>query len=183
MTCGEIDFKCTRCRLSRGRTQVVPGVGRCDSPIAFLGEAPGRDEDLKGEPFVGRGGKILDQALKEAGISRSQVFICNLVKCRPPKNRRPRKDEIETCSMFLRSELGTVRPSVVCVLGQTAANSILHNKLSMSDLICRNWTTEIGERKMKVVVAYHPAACLYQKRNLGAFKKSIRASLESAGML
>jgi len=180
MTCGKINFACTRCRLSKGRTQVVPGTGRCSSPIVFIGEAPGREEDLKGEPFVGRGGKLLDKVLKEAGVDRSEVFICNLVRCRPPDNRRPRKDEIEACSRFLESELETVKPKVVCALGQTVANHLLGNKERMAELVRKNRTVNLGSADVRLFVAYHPAACLYQRKNIGSFKKSIGASLRAA---
>lgn len=183
MTCGKIDFACRRCRLSKGRTQVVPGVGPCSSPIVFIGEAPGREEDLGGEPFVGRGGRLLDKVLKDVGVDRSEVFISNLVKCRPPGNRRPRKDEIEACSRFLESELKTVGPSVVCALGQTAASRLLGHKGRMADLIKGERRVSIGGADVRLFVAYHPAACLYQRRNLGSFRKSIEASLRAAKLM
>jgi uracil-DNA glycosylase family 4 len=183
MTCGKIDLNCTKCRLCKGRTQVVPGAGPCSSKIVFIGEGPGKDEDIKGEPFVGRAGRVLSETLDGLGVDRSRVFITNLVKCRPPGNRRPRKDEIRTCSVYLDSEVRTVRPRVVCALGQTVANNLLGNKEKMSDLLKKDWTARIGGRDVKLIVAYHPAACLYQRKNLGAFKKSIGASLQAAGVL
>lgn len=182
MTCGKIDFACTRCRLSKGRTQVVPGTGSCDSGIVFIGEAPGREEDLKGEPFVGRGGRLLDDALREAGVDRSMIFICNLVKCRPPSNRRPRKDEIAACSRFLESELRDVKPKVVCALGQTVANHLLGNKMKMSDLVRGERKLTLVGRDVRFFVAYHPAACLYQRKNLGSFKNSIKTSVHASGV-
>jgi uracil-DNA glycosylase family 4 len=183
MTCGKIDFACTRCGLSKRRTQVVPGTGPCSSPIVFIGEAPGREEDLKGEPFVGRGGKLLGKVLKEAGVDRSEIFICNLVMCRPPGNRRPRKDEIETCSQFLESELRTVRPKVVCALGQTVANRLLDNREKMAELVKKDRTVNIVGKDVRLFVAYHPAACLYQRKNIGSFRKSIEASLRAAKLV
>jgi len=180
MTCGKIDFACTRCRLSKGRTQVVPGVGSCSSPIVFIGEAPGGEEDLKGEPFVGRGGKLLDKVLKEAGVDRSEVFICNLIKCRPPSNRRPRKDEIAACSRFLESELRAVNPKVVCALGQTVANHLLDDKKKMTELVKAERRLHLLGKDVRFFVAYHPAACLYQRKNIGSFRKSIEASLRAA---
>ena len=179
MTCGKIDFACKRCRLSKGRTQVVPGVGSCKSAIVFIGEAPGKDEDLKGEPFVGRAGRLLTDVLKDAGVDRSEVFICNLVKCRPPGNRRPRKDEITACSSYLESELGTVKPTVVCALGQTVANHLLGNKMKMEELVKRERRVNLAGKEVRFFVAYHPAAILYQRKNLGIFMKSIRASLKA----
>lgn len=180
MTCGKIDFACTRCRLSQRRTQVVPGTGRCSSPIVFIGEAPGREEDIKGEPFVGRGGKLLDKVLKEAGVDRSEVFISNLVKCRPPDNRRPRKDEIEICSRFLESELETIKPKVICALGQTVANRLLGNKERMAELVRKDGVVSLGGLDVRLFVAYHPAACLYQRKNIRSFRRSIEASLRAA---
>ena len=183
MTCGKIDLACTRCRLSKGRTQVVPGKGRCASPIVFIGEAPGREEDLRGEPFVGRGGRLLDKVLDELGVDRSRVFISNLVKCRPPGNRRPRRDEIETCSRFLESELRAVKPKVVCALGQTVANRLLGTNKRMAELVGEHNNVELAGMDVSFFVAYHPAACLYQRKNLDSFRKSIEESLRAAKLM
>lgn len=182
MTCGKIDLRCAKCRLSKTRTRVVPGVGSCSAGIAFIGEGPGKDEDARGEPFVGRAGEILNEALDKAGFVRHDVFITNLVKCRPPGNRRPRKDEIGTCRTYLESELKAVKPTVVCALGQTVANSLLGTKESMAALIGKDWTVRLGGRNVKLIVAYHPAACLYQRRHLKVFQESVKASLEAAGL-
>jgi DNA polymerase len=182
MTCGSIDPKCAKCRLSKGRTQVVAGVGRCASRIIFVGEAPGKDEDLKGEPFVGRAGMILNGALEEAGSRREDVYITNIVKCRPPDNRRPRKDEVEACQQFISSEIERIRPAVVCALGQTVAEGLFGKKGKMADIAGRPFETEIFERKVTAVIAYHPAACLYRRDKTNAFKDSIRKSLELAGV-
>jgi len=182
MTCGKIDLACTKCRLSEGRTRVVPGAGPCPAKIVFIGEGPGKDEDMRGEPFVGRAGKILTEALENAGVDRSDVFITNLVKCRPPGNRRPRKDEVETCRPYLESEIKAVKPMLACALGQTVANSLLGNKEPMSALVGKDWTVTLGGLTVKMAVAYHPAACLYQRKNLKMFQESIKAALESAGL-
>lgn len=182
MTLGRVDPGCDRCRLHRGRTLVVPGVGSLESPIVFIGEAPGRDEDLKGAPFVGRAGRILDSALARAGVERDQVFVTNLVKCRPPGNRRPRKDEVDKCFVHLQSELEDIGPSVVCLLGQTVAKNLLGDDRRMTDLLRGQGEMVIGGRKVRVYVAYHPAACLYQKRNLRAFEAAIRRSLTASGL-
>jgi len=183
MSCGNIDMGCTKCRLSEKRTRVVPGIGPCDSRIIFVGEAPGRDEDLKGEPFVGRAGRILDDALREAGADRSQVYITNLVKCRPPRNRKPRKDEVVTCSsLFLESEIKRVSPLVICALGQTAAEALLRTQVGMDDCVGNETAQTIAARSVKVFVAYHPAACLYQRKNLPRFIETVRSSLEAAGL-
>jgi DNA polymerase len=182
MTCGSIDPKCAKCRLSKGRTQVVPGVGRCASRIVFVGEAPGKDEDLKGEPFVGRAGRILNNALEEAGSQRDDVYITNIVKCRPPDNRRPRKDEVEACRQFISSEIERIRPAVVCALGKTVAEGLFGTKGKMADIAGRPFEAEIFGRKVTAIVAYHPAACLYRREKTKAFKDSIRKSLELAGV-
>jgi len=183
MTCGNVDLACTKCRLSDKRTRVVPGVGPCDSRIIFVGEAPGKDEDLKGEPFVGRAGKILDECLMEAGVDRSQVYISNLVKCRPPKNRKPRKSEIVTCtSLYLNSEIKKVSPLVICALGQTASETLLRTELNMEEFVGKEFPQTIAARNVRLFVAYHPAACLYQRRNLPKFKETIKASLKAAGL-
>ncbi|MGQ9588564.1 MAG: uracil-DNA glycosylase [Thermoplasmata archaeon] len=183
MTCGKIDLRCRRCRLSEKRTQVVPGSGPRRSNIAFIGEAPGKDEDLKGVPFVGRAGRLLDRALEQAGVSRDKVFICNLVKCRPPNNRRPRKDEIAACSKFLCSELQAVKPEVLVALGQTVVESFLTGKRRMMDIVGSELAITICGRRVRLFVTYHPAACLYQRKNLRAFNESIRASLKAAHMI
>jgi DNA polymerase len=183
MTCGKIDLKCTRCRLSEERTHVVAGVGPCDSRIVFIGEAPGKDEDLEGEPFVGRAGRILDEALKEAGVTRGQVYISNLVKCRPPKNRKPRKDEVNTCmALYLESEIKAISPLVICALGQTVVESLMRTEVSMEKMVGEQLPLTFAARNVKLFVNYHPAACLYQRKNMPRFKECIRASLEAAGL-
>ncbi len=183
MTCGKIDFRCTRCRLSKGRTQVVPGDGPCDSKIFFVGEAPGKDEDLKGRPFVGRAGRVLDDAIERAGVRRNQVFVGNLVKCRPPDNRKPRKDEVEKCSMFLESELRDVSPKVVCALGQSAADYLLNSRDKISDLSGKKLQLAIAGEEVVSYATFHPAACLYQRKNLKRFQEDIKRSLIAAGMV
>jgi DNA polymerase len=183
MTCGNVDLGCTKCRLSEKRTRVVPGAGPCNARIIFVGEAPGRDEDLMGQPFVGRAGRILDEALQEAGVDRSQVYISNLVKCRPPKNRRPRKSEVVTCtSLYLESEIKTVSPLVICALGQTAAEALMRTELNMEESVGKEFPQTVAARNVRLFVAYHPAACLYQRRNLPRFKETIRACLLAAGL-
>jgi uracil-DNA glycosylase family 4 len=178
MSCGKIDLHCRKCRLSSGRTQVVPGKGSCRSRIVFVGEAPGKDEDFEGEPFVGRAGKLLDEALADAGIERGEVYITNLVKCRPPKNRRPRKDEIAACSGHLSSELEELRPTVVCALGQTVAKSLFAESGSMKELVGKVVPKQMAELKVTAVIAYHPAACLYRRSNIKKFRNSIQRAVE-----
>jgi len=184
MTRGRVDLGCMRCDLSGKRTRVVPGVGPRSSRIVFIGEAPGKEEDLKGEPFIGRAGRLLDLALEEAGVRRSHVYICNLVMCRPPGNRRPRKDEIRTCtSLYLEPDMEEISPQVVCALGQTVAEHFLGRKRKMKEIVGREFELTLAGRNARLFVAYHPAACLYQRKNLANFKNSIRSSLEAAGLV
>jgi DNA polymerase len=150
----------------------------------FIGEAPGKDEDLNGEPFIGRSGKLLDLALEETGVRRRQIYISNLVMCRPPGNRRPRKDEIRACtSLYLEPDIAEISPRVVCALGQTVAEHFLGRKCRMKDIVGREFELTVAGRNTKLFVAYHPAACLYQRKNLAKFKGSIRSSLEAAGFV
>ena len=184
MTCGDIDLACTACRLSGKRLHVVPGNGPCGSRIMFFGEAPGKEEDVRGEPFVGRAGMVLDQAIEKAGANRSQVYVGNIVKCRPPNNRKPRSDEIDTCtSLYLESEIGTIKPRVICALGQTAANHFLPTSEKMSDRVGGEVEMLFDGLEVRFFVAYHPAACLYQRKNLASFERSIRRGLRAARMI
>jgi len=178
-----VDPVCRKCRLSEGRTKVVPGVGPRKSKIMFIGEAPGKDEDLKGEPFVGRAGRLLDEALTEAGVGRSQVRISNLVKCRPPGNRRPRKDEKATCaSLYLYKEIEEVAPRVICALGQTVAEHLSGREVRMTDTVGKEIPHAVNGTSARLFVTYHPAACLYQGKNSKAFKEGVRISLVAAGL-
>lgn len=184
MSCGEVDPNCRKCRLSKARTRVVPGTGPCSSRIVFVGEAPGRDEDLAGRPFVGRAGRLLDEAFREAGIDRSEVRISNIVKCRPPGNRKPRLDERRTCSsLYLSRELEEVSPRVICALGQTAAEHLAGRRLRMAEVVGSEVYHSLEGCKARLFVTYHPAACLYQRRNTKAFKEGVRTSLIAAGLV
>jgi len=183
MTCGDIDLGCTKCRLSKRRTRVVAGNGPCNSRLVFVGEAPGRDEDVSGVPFVGSAGKLLDAALEEAGASRKKVYCTNIVKCRPTDNRRPRKDEISTCTeLYLSSELKTLRPTVICPLGQTATEYFFDLKTNMSEVVGHEIPLTIGDRQVKLMPSYHPAAVLYQRKKMKDFKNGIAAAVEAAGL-
>ena len=184
MTCGDIDLACTKCRLSKGRLQVVPGNGSCKSRIMFVGEAPGKEEDLRGEPFVGRAGGVLNEALARAGVDRTQVYVGNIVKCRPPNNRKPRPDEIAICSsLYLETEIRAVRPKVICALGRTAADHFLPTNQKMSHRIGRKVEMLIDGLDVELIVAYHPAACLYQRRIHASFEKSVLAALRASRMI
>jgi len=182
MTCGVIDLACTACRLSGKRLNVVPGNGPCSSGIMFFGEAPGKEEDVRGEPFVGRAGRVLNDAIRKAGGNRARVYVGNVVKCRPPNNRKPRPDEIDTCtSLYLEAEIGAVKPKVICALGQTAANFFLPTNEKMSDRVGKEIEMIIDGLEVRFFVAYHPAACLYQRKNIASFERSIRRCLRAAG--
>jgi DNA polymerase len=183
MTCGKIDLGCTKCRLSKRRTLVVPGNGPCGSKLVFVGEAPGRDEDVKGIPFVGSAGKLLNAALESAGVSREKVYCTNIVKCRPPNNRKPKKDEICTCTeLYLSSELKAIKPKVICALGQTAVEYFVDLKENMSEVIGHEMPIVVSGMHVKFVVSYHPAAVLYQRKKLRDFQKTIASAVRAAGL-
>ncbi len=180
MSCGDVDPACTRCGLSRTRTMVVPGSGDCGARLVLVGEAPGRDEDLKGAPFVGRAGRILDQALASAGVDRKRLFITNLVKCRPPGNRRPKEEEASACRAHLDSELRAVSPDVVCVLGATAAAHMLGEARRMGEVVGTSREVLVCGRPVKVYIAYHPAACIYDRGKLQSLADTLRACAAEA---
>src|SRR6476660_5189253 len=124
---------CQRCKLSRlGRTQVVFGVGNPNAAVMFVGEAPGFYEDKQGEPFVGAAGKLLNELLQSAGLSRSEIYIANVIKCRPPNNRDPEPDEVETCKPFLLQQIEMIRPKLVCSLGNWATQTLLDKKVGIT---------------------------------------------------
>lgn len=147
---------CTACDLSRERTQVVFGVGNPHADILFIGEAPGRDEDIRGEPFVGRAGKLLDRMLAALELDRGSVYIMNVVKCRPPGNRDPNPQEVQACSQWFDPQWDTVAPRIVCLLGRIAAQRVLKTNESLSALRGK-WHEHRG---IPVWVTYHPAYLL-----------------------
>ncbi|HEY5432796.1 MAG TPA: uracil-DNA glycosylase [Coriobacteriia bacterium] len=148
---------CQRCALAATRTRLVFGVGDPHARLMFIGEAPGKNEDLTGEPFVGAAGRLLDELLASIGLVRSEVFIANMVKCRPPGNRDPEPLEIETCSPFLARQIELVDPVVVATLGRFAAHYMLNTTTSITAL--RGKLYRVGGRR--VVPVFHPAAALY----------------------
>lgn len=155
---------CIRCRLHETRTKVVFGEGSAEAPILFVGEGPGRDEDLQGRPFVGAAGKLLTRIIEAMGFRRQEVYICNVVKCRPPNNRPPAPDEAEACRGYLTAQLTTIRPQLICALGRTAANALLETQAPMSAL--RGKILAWGE--IPLIVTFHPA---YLLRNPAAKKE------------
>ena len=168
---------CRRCVLSRGRTNIVFGVGDAEADLMFVGEAPGAEEDRRGEPFVGRAGQRLDQWLGELGLQRSQVFIANVLKCRPPGNRDPEPDEIEKCSPFLLAQIRAIEPKVLIALGRFAGNMLLAGSPQEAARARRSMRSMQGSvhefvekktnRRIPLVVTYHPSYVLRREREPG----------------
>jgi DNA polymerase len=147
---------CTRCALAAGRNKLVFGDGDPNARLMFVGEGPGADEDASGLPFVGRGGQLLNNMINAMGLKREQVYIANVVKCRPPANRTPEPDEAHTCSPFLFRQIDVVRPQVIVALGQTAVTYLTGEKRSLA-----NWRGTVHPlRGTKLIVTYHPAFLL-----------------------
>jgi uracil-DNA glycosylase family 4 len=168
---------CTRCPLASTRTQVVFGVGDPDADLMFVGEAPGRDEDLQGEPFVGRSGRLLDRLLaEELGIGRSAVYIANVVKCRPPENRDPRPDEIAACRPYLAEQVALIAPRVVVTLGNFATKLLLDTDQGITKV--RGASYPMGDARL--VPTFHPAAAL---RGGGVVLAQMRADFVRAKLL
>ena len=161
-------IKCTKCDLCKTRINAVPGKGNFQSDVIFVGEAPGKNEDQNGEPFIGVAGKKLSVALEEAGVSRDDVYITNIVKCRPPNNRVPTTNERDTCKEYLKQEIAIIKPKLICILGNTAFNSILGG-------------SEITKFRGKVVrkdnllyfLTIHPAATIYNQKLIDVLKSDI----------
>jgi len=161
-------IECTKCELSKTRIKSVPGKGNFQSDVIFVGEAPGKNEDENGEPFIGVAGKKLSNALEEAGISREDVYITNIVKCRPPKNRVPKTIERSTCQEYLKKEISIIKPKIICILGNTAFNSLLGG-------------SEIIKFRGKLVrkddqlyfLTIHPAATIYNQELIEVLKRDI----------
>ena len=175
---------CRSCPLWSGRTKAVPGEGNLDSPVMFVGEAPGATEDREGRPFVGAAGQLLNAAIEAAGWRREDVYITNVVKCRPPNNRTPNQDEVAACIGYLREEIRLVRPKVIVALGNTAGEAL-------SSLAGRRWrgVTSSRGRPVKVTIegvdvvlfpTYHPAAALYKPDLKDQFLADVREALSLA---
>jgi DNA polymerase len=170
---------CRLCPLGSTRMHAVPGVGPADARIMIVGEAPGQNEDLQGEPFVGAAGKLLDQLLRGIGLSRADVFITNILKCRPPGNRDPQPSEAEACSPYLEQQLRLIRPEVVLILGRHALARLLPGNESISRVHGR----VIEKDGVSYIPIYHPAAALYNSflmRPLEEDFQSVKRHLERA---
>jgi DNA polymerase len=182
---------CTRCKLHKqGRKQIVFGVGNPRAELMFVGEGPGADEDEQGEPFVGRSGQLLNNMIKAMGIRREDVYIANVVKCRPPGNRAPERDESETCSPFLMRQIAAIKPKVVVALGAVSAKNLLAINAPMSELRGRFYDfTPAGARSSdptwqgtKLAVTYHPAFLLRDPRQKGEAWKDLQMVMKFLGM-
>ncbi len=186
---------CTRCALHRqGRKQIVFGVGNPKAELMFVGEGPGADEDTQGEPFVGRAGQLLNNMIKAMGIEREQVYIANIVKCRPPGNRQPERDECETCSPFLMRQIAVVKPKVIVALGATAAKTLLAMNSSMIQLRGRFYdfkpagirnndcSNDPEWEECKLAVTYHPAFLLRDPRQKSEAWKDLQMVMKELGM-
>ena len=162
-------IKCKNCNLHKTRINSVPGKGNFKSDVIFVGEAPGKNEDKNGEPFIGIAGKKLSAALEEANVSRDEIYITNVVKCRPPDNRVPNTDERNTCQEYLKEEIKIIKPKIICVLGNTAFNSVLGG-------------SEITKFRGKIIrkdnqlyfISVHPAATIYNQKLIKVLKKDIK---------
>ena len=148
--------QCQKCPLGSTRTNFVFGVGNPHADIVFVGEAPGQQEDLKGEPFVGRAGKLLDKILAAVSLTRNDIYICNVLKCRPPENRDPLPSEVDQCEPYLKAQLALINPKLIVALGRVAACTILKTKEPLKNL--RNQTFKY--EGIDLMVTYHPAALL-----------------------
>ena len=160
---------CPLCKLARTRKNAVPGEGQLSAKVMFIGEAPGRSEDEKGRPFVGAAGRILDNLLQNVGIERSQVFITNIVKCRPPNNRVPKEDELIACRPYLDRQIALIKPKVICILGRTAYSSILGGSS-----ITANRGKIVERSGQKYFSTFHPAAVIYNKSLLSALEADLK---------
>jgi DNA polymerase len=181
---------CTRCKLHKGRTKIVFGVGDPRAELMFVGEGPGADEDAQGEPFVGRAGQLLNNMIKAMGIRREDVYIANVVKCRPPGNRQPERDECDTCSPFLMRQIAVIRPKVVVALGATAAKNLLAMNASMMELRGRFYdfmpagarSSDPSWQGTKLAVTYHPAFLLRDPRQKGEAWKDLQMVMKFLGL-
>ncbi len=170
---------CTRCVLHKlGRKQIVFGVGNPRADLMFVGEGPGADEDEQGEPFVGRAGQLLNKMIAAMGLRREQVYIANVVKCRPPGNRTPEREECDTCSPFLMRQIDVIRPRVIVALGAVAAKNLLGLNDSMASLRGRVYDF----RGSRLIVTYHPAFLLRDPRQKGEAWKDLQIAMRELGL-
>ena len=182
---------CTRCKLhQQGRKQIVFGVGNPHADLMFVGEGPGADEDIQGEPFVGRAGQLLNNMIKAMGLRREEIYIANVVKCRPPGNRTPERDECDTCSPFLMRQIAVIKPKVIVALGAVAAKNLLAINAPMSELRGRFYdfipsgarSSDPSWQGAKLAVTYHPAFLLRDPRQKGEAWKDLQMVMKYLGL-
>ena len=162
-------ISCTKCELCKTRKNAVPGKGSKISKVVFIGEAPGRNEDIAGEPFVGAAGKKLSMALEDAGLHRDSIYITNMIKCRPPNNRVPTIQERESCKPYLDSELELIKPKIICIMGNTAYNSLLQG-----NSISKNRGKFVKKDGKLYFITIHPAATIYNPDLLKDLKSDMK---------
>lgn len=171
-------ISCTLCELHKGRTKAVPGKGSIRAQVMMIGEAPGEAEDKAGEPFVGRAGKLLDKVIALIGLSREEVYITNLVKCRPSNNRAPTETEIASCSQYLLAEISLVKPRVVVTLGKYPTAYLLSQTgikfKKLSEVRGKLREIQVGQVKFNIYPMFHPAAALYNPRLRSALEREAR---------
>lgn len=161
---------CKKCKLCNNRHNIVLGAGNRQAKVMFIGEGPGADEDIQGEPFVGKAGKLMDQAFKGIGIERKDVYIANVVKCRPPQNRNPEQDEVDSCIDYLRAQVMLVKPEIIVLLGSVALKAILGKEYSITSSRGK-WVEKKGIQYMPT---FHPAALLRDESKKIAFWKDLK---------
>lgn len=166
--------KCTKCKLCKNRTNTVFGTGNPHARVMFIGEGPGADEDMQGEPFVGKAGKLMNQAFKGLGISREEVYIANIVKCRPPNNRNPEKDEADACIDYLRNQVMIIKPEIIVLLGSVALKNILGEEYG----ITKSRGKWIVKKDIKYMPTFHPAALLRDEAKKVDFWNDLKLVVE-----
>jgi DNA polymerase len=160
---------CKKCSLSENRINSVPGEGFSNANILFIGEAPGKNEDIQGRPFVGRAGKLLDELLDSIQLSRDEVFIANILKCRPPKNRNPLKKEIDICTDYLDEQIQIIKPKIICLLGNFASSYILQKyqkkPKKIGEIHGKTFKIKSPLGELKIIPLYHPAYAIYNAKS------------------
>ena len=173
---------CERCpALVESRSRIVNGVGPDDAALLFVGEAPGANEDAEGEPFVGRSGTVLDDALRDAGLARADVRITNCVRCRPPENRDPHVEELDNCADFLEREIEFVDPDLLVTLGKVPGERLLDRSVAVTKEAGSVVDARLGDESRRVLVCLHPAATLYDRSQREAFDAAIAKAADLAG--
>jgi uracil-DNA glycosylase family 4 len=170
---------CTKCRLSKGRKNAVPGEGNPESQIMFIGEGPGRTEDIEGRPFVGQAGKFLDTLLSDACLARENVFICNVVRCRPPRNRAPLQNEVQACTPYLDRQMKTIQPKVVVTLGN-CSTAYVFSKANLpfngiTQVHGKFFEKTVSGMRVTLFPSFHPAAALYSAKYEEQLTKDFQA--------